>query len=565
LIVAIRQSPLVAACLSFLVPGLGQAWAGARRRAALFLLPLVLLVAVALALLSRGLAFSVGVLLQPETLVALLVIDVGLLALRLAAIVDAFRMARRRWPARAPGRITSIIVALSLLGGLGVMHGAAAYFGYEALDTVTTVFEGGGEDAAAVDPYGTPGPDTAILGPGSGAAEPAGSSEPGLEGDNAAGNDAAGSPAPDATRPAGDVGTATAMPSPSATAMPSPSATVVSSPSATVVSSPSATGPGAPLSTASTASPISTVLPTPIASPTPAPKPGWADDGRLNVLVIGGDAGPDRWSLRTDTLILVSVDIASGRAALFGIPRNLYNVPLPDRLAGLFTCRCFPKMLNELYSYADLRPGQFPGGKSRGYLAVGATIEALTGVDLDGMVVADLRGFVELVDAIGGLSITIKKPLYDSHYPLEDGSGWMEVYFAPGRYHLTGRMALAYARSRHQDSDYGRMARQQEVLLALRRQAKPACLIPKVGQLAKIVRSSLWTNISVRNLGGLLELASRVDPRTVERFAFNPPGYREYLQADDVARIRAVVNGVFEGPVPAPAPGSEPALDDSSC
>jgi LCP family protein required for cell wall assembly len=529
LISAIRESPLFAACLSFVVPGLGQAWTGARRRAVLFVLPLAILAAIAIALLSRGTAFSVGVLLQPETLVALLLLDVALLILRLVAIVDAFRLALRRWPGRTPGRVISAVVTVSLLAGLGVMHGAAAYLGYEALDTVTTVFDGGGDGTAGVDPYGTPGPDTAILEPGSGAAEPSGSPAPGV-----AGGDMAGSPAPDASPPAGDVGTATAIPSPSAIELPTPAAT----------------GSAAP-------------APTP--SPTPAPKPGWADDGRLNVLVIGGDAGPDRWSLRTDTLILVSVDVASGRAALFGIPRNLYNVPLPARLAGLFTCRCFPKMLNELYSYADLRPAQFPGGKSRGYLAVGATIEALTGVDLDGMVVADLRGFVELVDALGGLDITIAKPLYDSHYPLEDGSGWIEVYFAPGTYHLNGRMALAYARSRHQDSDYGRMARQQEVLLALRRQAKPACLVPKVGQLAKIVRSSLWTNISVRDLGGLLELASRVDPRTVERFAFNPPRYREYLQADDVARIRTVVGDVFEGPAPKPAPGSEPALDDSSC
>jgi LCP family protein required for cell wall assembly len=283
------------------------------------------------------------------------------------------------------------------------------------------------------------------------------------------------------------------------------------------------------------------------------------------VLIVGGDAGPDRWSLRTDTMILVSVDVKTGRAAMFGIPRNLYNVPLPQRLARLFPNGVFPRMLNELFSYADLRPSQFPGGKSRGYLATGAAIEALTGVDLDGIAVADLRGFVKLVDALGGLDITIRKSLYDSHYPLEDGSGWIQVSFKPGKYHLNGRMALAYARSRHQDSDYGRMHRQQEVLMALRNQMKPLCLVPRVGQLAKIAKASLWTNISAKSIPGLLELASRVDTRTIRQVFFNPPTYRMILQQDDVQRIRKAVRDVFKGPAPKPDPAIPAPADDSGC
>jgi LCP family protein required for cell wall assembly len=529
---AVRKSPLVAACLSFVLPGLGQAWVGAPRRGAILVTPIALLALVALGAWWRGAMFTVGFLLQPEVLVALLVVDLAVLVLRSAAIVDAFRLARRRWPEAAPDRVVTVVVVFVLAAGLFVTHAAPGYLAVEALDTVSTVFDpGAGGDTAASDsdPYGTPGPDAADLEPGHGAAVP-----------------------PEGTR-ASD---GSDSEDPSTTPAPPPGST------ATV---PGKSGSPAPVGSSGTTSGAASPAATRMPSPTAAPKPGWAADGRLNVLVVGGDAGPDRWNLRTDTLILVSVDVATGRAAMFGIPRNLYNVPLPSRLASLFPCRCFPRMLNDLYSYADLRPAQFPGGKTRGYLAVAATIEALTGVDLDGMVVADLRGFVQLVDALGGLDLTVKKPLYDSHYPLEDGSGWIEVYFAPGKHHLDGRMALAYARSRHQDSDYGRMARQQEVLLALRRQARPACLVPKVGQLAKIVRSSLWTNISVRDLPGLLELAARVDPRTVARFAFNPPDYREYLLADDVSRIRAVVRDVFEGPAPEPAPGSEPALDDSSC
>ena len=82
-----------------------------------------------------------------------------------------------------------------------------------------------------------------------------------------------------------------------------------------------------------------TLEPTP--TPSPTPRPGPLTDGRLDVLLVGGDAGPGRWSLRTDTLIVLSVDVKSGEAALFSIPRNMVNVPLPKESAERYPCHCF--------------------------------------------------------------------------------------------------------------------------------------------------------------------------------------------------------------------------------
>ena len=546
----LRRSAAMAGLLSFLFPGLGHAYMGAWRRGLFFAIPvLVVVVAAAVAYAAVTMTTVLGVLVQPEVLAALLGFNVLLFAWRCLAVVDAYRLASAEGsrdaapgpeeeastaapepgalqPLRPPAigprrRAAGAAIVLLLIVVMAGSHAVVGYVGYEAYDTMVTVFEPSeGEDAqtaAGEDPYGTPEPDEAL-----GAAN----QSPNLT----------QSPPP--------------TPSPSVVPTPSSSATQTlapsPSPSTTPVPSPSPS-------------------PTPVPSPTQTPRPDWASDGRLDVLIVGGDAGPDRWSLRTDTMILVSVDVKTGRAAMFGIPRNLYNVPLPSRLARLFPNGAFPQMINALYVYADQRPALFPGGKSRGYLALGAAIEALTGVDLDGIAVADLRGFVKLVDALGGLNITIRKSLYDSHYPLEDGSGWIEVYFKPGKYHLNGRMALAYARSRHQDSDYGRMHRQQEVLMALRNQVKPICLVARVGELAKIAKSSLWTNIPVKALPGLLELASRVDTRTIKRVYFNPPTYRMILQKDDVQRIRKVVRDAFKGPAPKPDPAIPAPADDSSC
>ncbi|MER3418835.1 MAG: hypothetical protein C4343_07060, partial [Chloroflexota bacterium] len=271
-----------------------------------------------------------------------------------------------------------------------------------------------------------------------------------------------------------------------------------------------------------------------------------AADGRLNLLLIGSDAGPDRWSLRTDTLIVLSVDVATGHAALFGIPRNLVGVPLPAESAAAFPGGRFPGLLNALYVYAMGHPGAFPGGKTRGFRAVTGAVQELVGVRLDGAVVVNLAGFVRLVDAVGGLWIDVPARLYDPNYPLEDGSGHIVLDIRPGCRHLDGRFALAYARSRHQDSDYGRMARQQAVLLALRRQLDPLELLPKFPELLDIAGQNLWTTLDPDAVGGLAELASRVDASAVRRVLFVPPAYPSQLDDRTIAKIRTVVRGVFE-------------------
>ena len=142
------------------------------------------------------------------------------------------------------------------------------------------------------------------------------------------------------------------------------------------------------------------LIPTLPPTPSPAPVPDWARDGRLNILLVGSDAGTGRWLLRTDTMVLLSVDIESGQAAMFGIPRNLINVPLAGEDAKAFPDGRFPGLLNALYVYAWGHPWQFPGGDARGFRAVTGAIQELVGVPLDGFVAVDLQGFVRLVNSV---------------------------------------------------------------------------------------------------------------------------------------------------------------------
>ena len=501
----IRAAPF-AATLSFLLPGLGQLALGRPRRALLLALPFVVVVGGAILLLAPDPTEALDLALDPAAVPVLLAALAVLLVIHLGAILDAERLARlARPPVGRAGVVASGVLAVLLVATLGV-YGSVGYVGTEAGDTLGQVFLP--ED---------PGSDFAIP-------------EPSWEPDD--------STQPEPTDEAFDGGTAEP-----ATGEPS------AAPPASLPVVPPAL-PSASPSSAASASPS----PGPTATPRPIGRPAWAADGRLNLLLIGSDAGPDRWSLRTDTIIVLSVDVKSGRAAMFGFPRNLIGVPLPPESAGAVPGGRFPGLLNALYVYAMGHPKGFPGGDARGMRAVAGAIQELAGVRLDAMAVVNLAGFVRLVDELGGLWIDIPERLVDSNYPIEDGTAWIHLHFEPGCQHLGGRMALAYARSRHQDSDYGRMRRQQAVLLALRRQVDPVALVPKVPALLRVARDTLWTTIRRQDVRGLASLAARVDPRRVARVLFVPSNYPERLDATTIRRIQARVRTIFDRPAPAPDP-----------
>ena len=479
-----RHSPLTAAALSFLFPGLGEWAAGARRRALLAALPVVV---AGLALggylagtyASGGAVALATLFLHPSTIYAIVVLDLVALAWRVASILGAWRLARR---ANATGdrprrraRVVGATGLTLLLVTTTVVQGAIAAVGVQATDVLVTVFPG-------------------------------------------------------------DTGTGFSIPAPSF--------------------EPEATPPPTPPPSASPGDASPTPDPTP--TPTAVPVPGWAQDGRLNLLLVGSDAGTGRWSLRTDTMILLSVDVASGHAAFFGIPRNLINVPLPAESARAFPGGRYPALLNSLYVYADGHPAEFPGGDARGFRAVTGAIQELVGVPLDGFVAVDLQGFVSLVDAVGGLWYRVPSPIYDDRYPLVNGTGYRIVSISAGCHHFTGDEALEYARSRHQDSDYGRMGRQQSVLIALRRQLDPLDLLTRAPDLLTLARDDLSTTLSLDDLPGIAGLASRVDPLAAKQVLIAPPEFPEVMTTAEITAIHDAVRQVFDGtwPVTKPSTGS---------
>lgn len=463
--------PGSAALLSALIPGLGQAKLGARRRAALIAIPFVGVLAIVAIAVIVDPKNAIDTILSPGVLVAVLVLLVGLGTYHVLAIVDAFRLGNRvgagQEPPVARRRALGSPLLLIALSGIIGLYGLVEFVGVKAYQATQAIF---------VDP-GT-----------------------GLQ-----------------------IPTASFTPGPTPTTGPPPSGPV--------------TAPPPP-------------------SPTPVPVPAWAQDGRLNLLLVGSDAGPGRWLARTDTMIVLSIDIESGRAALFGIPRNIVNVPLPPESAGAFPNGRFPQFLNALYVYAVQHPKQFPGATedARGFRAVTGAIQELVGQPLDGAVFVNLNGFVDLVDAIGGLWVDSPYTVYDAHYPLPNGTGYIEISLPAGCHKLTGEKALEYARSRHMDSDYGRMQRQQRVLVAVARQLDPLALLPRVPDLLDIAKQNLLITIPGNEIGTLAALAARVDKYDIQTIQFSPPKYPEYLGTKDIKRIRDRFATVFDAPSAAPSP-----------
>ncbi len=299
----------------------------------------------------------------------------------------------------------------------------------------------------------------------------------------------------------------------------------------------------------------------------PGPIP-WGDDGRFDLLLLGSDAGPDRWSRRMDVMLLVEIDVATGKVAMIGLPRNLQNAPLPPGPArDSVACGCFSELLNGLYVEATFRhPDRWPGsGVVEGIGAVRAVVSELTARPIDAVLVADLWGVIKVVDAMGGIDIDVPSGVYDASYP-DPVMGRVEINIPTGRQHLDGRLALAYARSRHQDSDYSRMARQQTMLLALREQIGPDTII-NAPALFNAAKGFTWTDLPRASLPNLVNLFSKAASSQVRHLRIVPPKYPSWLTTSEITKIRnaiAALLGVPPPPAPKPTSGATTAPPPTS-
>ncbi|MBC7632012.1 LCP family protein [Aeromicrobium sp.] len=243
--------------------------------------------------------------------------------------------------------------------------------------------------------------------------------------------------------------------------------------------------------------------------------------GRYNVLLLGGDSGPDRSGLRPDSLTVASIDKETGRTVLIGLPRNLQDIPFPK---GSVMHKQFPKgfdcegcELNGVNTWANDHAALF-SEKDPGIDATMGAVEEITGLKLSYHALVNMHGFSKLVDAVGGVTIDVKQrtAIGGIGSPIR---GWIEA----GTHKLDGDQVLWYSRSRVQNDDFSRMGRQKCVMNAMLHQLSPRKVLLNVQKIATSSKALLTTNIPQQDLDVFMDLALKAKTQKVSTVSLVPP------------------------------------------
>ena len=527
-----NRSPVLAALLSLVLPGLGQVYAGRTRRGVVWAIPTVLAI-VAAGLLLLGGSKSIDSLLTADAALALVILDVALFVYHVAAMVDAYGVARRvPSPDSGRGPLRGAPVALAVLVTLAILvHGLPGAYGF-AYYQFASSYKGTSD---VVIPPASFAPQT-LAPPPSGLQTPAAT-------------------LPDESIPGETPSLVAATP-----------------------------GTASPPPLTATASPGPFGSDKPRACPSPPDLADWAPgaDGRLNVLLVGSDSrsddGVSAASLRTDSVLLLSVDIANCKAALFSFPRNMTDVPAdsvtryPDWLyIPTENGQHYNGYLFGLWRDAASSPSQYPGSEGigpecqqqfdceRGWRALTYAIQQMSGVNIDGVIAVNLKGFVDIVANLpgSGVWLNIPDPLQDDAY-YNSQQQLYAVDFKPGCQFLGPEDTLAYARSRHQDSDYQRERRQQFVLQSIRKQLDPIALLPHIPGLLQAAQANLFMTFSSDDFPFLAQVASRVDADRLYQYDFAPA---KLAPLGSMQGLQAKVQNIFSEPEPEP----DPQQQNDSC
>lgn len=273
-----------------------------------------------------------------------------------------------------------------------------------------------------------------------------------------------------------------------------------------------------------------------------------------NILLLGGDAGPGRWGMRTDTMILVSIHDATGRTALLSIPRNLTRLrfppgtPMADRFPDGFDA--YQGLTNAVFTYVSgdeaLVAHYGAGGRLPQPAALAEGIGYSLDVEIDDYSLVNMQGFTEIIDAVGGVTLELSDSV--ALPPSLPGERELPPSIGPGMVEMDGAMAIAYVRSRSGDSDYSRMGRQRQLLAALGSQVSGSEAVSGFSKVTGTLDDSMRTSLSGGEFSDLLDRLG--DNAAIgESIGLTPPliepGNPDY---DEIRRIvDAVQNYVLTG------------------
>jgi LCP family protein required for cell wall assembly len=261
---------------------------------------------------------------------------------------------------------------------------------------------------------------------------------------------------------------------------------------------------------------------------------------RTNILLLGLDQRGElqHRAVRTDTIMIASLDLETKHAVLFSIPRDLY-VEVPEN---------GKRRINIVHVLGETQG--YPGG---GPALLMDTIRQDFGIPLDGYVMVNFQGFREIVDVLGGADIYVEKEILDSKYP-DDRGGEATIHIPAGQQQMDSDTLLQYCRSRYSTDDFDRAARQQKALLALARKFLSLQMFPRLPQLLQTMGHTVYTDLEPEEIVRLVQIASQVDPGqarsvVIDRSLLDPsqrqPGDEPDLLYPDWEKIHALIDEMF--------------------
>lgn len=270
--------------------------------------------------------------------------------------------------------------------------------------------------------------------------------------------------------------------------------------------------------------------------------------GQVNVLLMGVGGAGHEGSYLTDTMIVAQINTQSHEVVLTSIPRD-FAVTLP---------KYGYNKINAAYAYT------YRDDENKAGLAAIDAAEKVTGLSIPYYTVIDFKGFVQAVDDVGGLDITIDHTFTDATFPNDypyDTKGYLApVTFTTGPAHMNGKTALIFARSRHsgnnnEGSDFARSERQKKILVAFKNKILSLNLtsLSTINNLLSDFTENFRTNLEPFELKHLADLAGEIDSQNIYSFTLEPDGKLICAGLVDPATGRRAVLP------PAPTPTMPPA------
>lgn len=305
----------------------------------------------------------------------------------------------------------------------------------------------------------------------------------------------------------------------------------------------SAAPASAPPSPAASVRPSVTPSASPTQSPSPIPSALTSDLTKrpFTVLVLGGDNG-----FRTDAVIVAGIDPVNKTVGFASLPRDTIDVPVPG--GGIFR----GQKVNAFYNYAAADPKKFPQGPGR---ATADMMQELLGIRIDFYAATTFDGFMNLVNAMGGVRVVVPETVIDPYYQVT--STQIGIRFNAGAQVMNGSRALIYSRTRQGDSDFARSRRQQVFLAAagtqvLGRQALLAALLK--------AKSNLVTDFPLAQVPALLLAIETVPAAGITsglvlgptRYSSTTPCACGYALEPDIAAMHQAAARLFPWAVIAP-------------